>query len=81
MELKSIAFDNGAAGSQYYHQWKSEKAVAWLHIMHGMAEHSARYADLATFLNQQGIMVTAGDHRGHGRTGDAIGSLYHLGDS
>ena len=81
MELKSIAFDNGAAGSQYYHQWKSEKAVAWLHIMHGMAEHSARYADLAAFLNQQGIMVTAGDHRGHGRTGDAMDSLCPLGDS
>lgn len=48
--------------------------------MHGMAEHSARYAELAAVLNQQGIMVTANDHRGHGKTGEAADSLYHMGD-
>lgn len=81
MALKSIAFDQGPAGNHYYHQWQPEKPWAWLHIMHGMAEHSVRYADLAQYLNEQGIMVTAGDHRGHGRTGEAMDSLYHMGDS
>lgn len=81
MALKSIAFDSGTDGNHYYHQWQPEEPVAWLHIMHGMSEHSARYADLAQYLNQQGIMVTAGDHRGHGRTGEAMNSLYHIGDS
>ena len=81
MEPKSIAFNSGPAGSHHYHQCSAQKPKAWLHIMHGMAEHSARYADIASFLNQQGIVVTAGDHRGHGRTGDGMDSLYHMGDS
>jgi len=49
--------------------------------MHGMAEHSARYADLATYLNQQGFHVTADDHRGHGKTAEANNNLYHFADS
>jgi alpha-beta hydrolase superfamily lysophospholipase len=81
MALNSIAFSSGPNGTHYYHQWQPAAPIAWLHIMHGMTEHSARYADLAQYLNQQGIMVTAGDHRGHGRTGEAMGSLYHMGDS
>ncbi|MGB2055539.1 MAG: alpha/beta fold hydrolase [Porticoccaceae bacterium] len=64
----------------HYHQWIPEKPKAWLHIMHGMAEHSARYNDLANFLNQNDILVTANDHRGHGLTGSAHSSLYHFGD-
>ena len=64
----------------HYHQWLPKKPKAWLHIMHGMAEHSARYADLANFLNHHNIMVTANDHRGHGLTGDTQNSLYHFGD-
>ena len=42
------------------------KAV--LHIVHGMAEHSARYARLAGRLGAQGIEVIAADQRGHGET-------------
>ena len=33
-----------------------------------MAEHSARYADFAKFLTDNGIAVYVSDHRGHGRT-------------
>jgi len=39
-----------------------------IHIAHGMAEHSARYAPLAEALTQAGFAVSAADHRGHGRT-------------
>ena len=49
--------------------------------MHGMSEHAIRYAEFAEFLNQQGIMVTADDHRGHGETGKAMGNSYHIADS
>jgi alpha-beta hydrolase superfamily lysophospholipase len=35
-------------------------------IAHGLAEHSARYARLATVLNAAGYAVYANDHRGHG---------------
>lgn len=80
-QQKTLAFSSGDAGDHYYHEWSTTKPIAWLHIMHGMAEHGARYADLARFLNQHDIMVTAGDHRGHGHTGSAADSLYHFGDN
>ena len=83
MQHKTISFDSGQPGTHHYHQWMPDntKPIAWLHIMHGMSEHSARYAHFAEFLNQQGIMVTAGDHRGHGLTGSSADSLYHMGDN
>ena len=80
-ERKTLAFSSGEAGEHYYHEWAPKKPKGWLHIMHGMSEHGARYGDLAAFLNQQGIMVTAGDHRGHGLTGRAVDSLYHVADN
>ena len=43
---------------------------AALHIAHGMAEHAARYARLAESLTAAGIVVSAADHRGHGRTSE-----------
>ena len=85
MSLDSIAFTTGDSGKYYFHQWLAETSdsppKAWVHIMHGMAEHSARYALLAAFLNRQGYNVSADDHRGHGKTGSASDSLYHLADN
>ena len=40
-------------------------------ILHGMAEHGARYADFASFLNKNGFIVYANDHRGHGKTAES----------
>jgi alpha-beta hydrolase superfamily lysophospholipase len=34
-------------------------------ISHGMAEHAERYNDFAVFLNANGYVVMADDHRGH----------------
>jgi len=84
MSLKMIAFAAGEPGDYYFHEWpldKPQQAKGWVHIMHGMAEHSARYAGLAAYLNQQGYQVTADDHRGHGKTAEANGNLYHFADS
>jgi alpha-beta hydrolase superfamily lysophospholipase len=80
-QQKTLVFNSGDAGNHHYHQWPTKEPIGWLHIMHGMAEHGGRYANLAGFLNQQGIMVTAGDHRGHGLTGSAVDSLYHVADN
>lgn len=52
------------------------KAV--IQIAHGMAEHGARYARLATYLNAEGLAVYANDHRGHGESiaqGQALGHM------
>lgn len=64
----------------YYERWEAEEPVANLLLVHGMAEHPARYADFARSLNQAGISVLAPAHRGHGRTGEEIASLGHMGD-
>lgn len=59
-------------------RWKASTAAAVLQISHGMAEHAARYAGLAEWLNGRGYTVYANDHRGHGRTAgfpDEIGFI------
>ncbi len=37
-------------------------------IVHGMAEHAGRYEKFAHMLNENGYLVVADDHRGHGKT-------------
>jgi alpha-beta hydrolase superfamily lysophospholipase len=54
---------------------KVKRPVAVLQIAHGMAEHSARYAPFAKFCNEQGVIVVANDHRGHGQTGEKSGVM------
>jgi alpha-beta hydrolase superfamily lysophospholipase len=44
----------------------SPKAV--VQIEHGAAEHALRYERFARMLNQNGYIVYADDHRGHGKT-------------
>ncbi len=46
---------------------KSE-VKATLLIVHGMSEHSGRYAEFAEYLTTQGIVVLTYDHLGHGKT-------------
>ncbi len=53
----------------YVHEWREvERPKAVVQIVHGMAEHAARYDDFARFLNERGYVVVADDHRGHGKT-------------
>ncbi|MCQ2409478.1 MAG: alpha/beta hydrolase [Clostridia bacterium] len=39
-----------------------------IQFCHGMSEYAGRYGDFAEFLNKNGYIVFADDHRGHGRT-------------
>ncbi|HLU87221.1 MAG TPA: alpha/beta fold hydrolase [Taishania sp.] len=39
-------------------------------ILHGMQEHSGRYADFAKFLAENGFAVVTYDHLGHGKTAE-----------
>ena len=50
-----------------------------IHLLHGMAEHSARYEDFAHFLVKQGYFVSTHDHRGHGRTAQQNGQFGYFG--
>lgn len=53
--LKIVIFSN---------QLKSEKGL--ILIIHGMGEHSIRYAHMADFFSKEGFTVMAFDIRGHG---------------
>jgi alpha-beta hydrolase superfamily lysophospholipase len=57
---------------------REPKAV--LQVVHGMAEHSARYARLARQLTQAGYALYAADHRGHGKTAARREELGHFAD-
>jgi len=51
------------------YKWLPEnKPKAIVQLVHGMAEHAARYSPLAEYLVGCGIAVFANDHRGHGYT-------------
>jgi alpha-beta hydrolase superfamily lysophospholipase len=44
-------------------------------VMHGLGEHSGRYAHVIKFLNDLGLAVRTYDHRGHGRSGGPRGDV------
>lgn len=80
----------------FVHSWLPDGAPrATLQVVHGLAEHGARYRRFAEACTAAGLAVYADDHRGHGRTAsaDALGffaadhgwrtvldDLYRLGD-
>lgn len=48
--------------------WTAENPAAVVNIIHGLGEHSGRYAHMAGYLNDRNISVYAIDLHGHGRT-------------
>lgn len=64
----------------YIHCWDDvENPRGIVQVFHGMAEHGKRYEDFARFLNQNGYIVYADDHRGHGKTAGAIEEIGYIG--
>ncbi len=50
--------------------WPKQDPRAVLQIVHGMAEHAARYGYVAKAFVERGFAVVAHDHRGHGETAE-----------
>lgn len=67
-DIRTIACNDGHV--MYYRVWlpEGQEVKATLHILHGMAEHSARYDRFASYLAGHGFAVYCQDHRGHGLT-------------
>jgi alpha-beta hydrolase superfamily lysophospholipase len=65
-------FFEGTGGLRLYEQyWLPEtpaEAKGVVVIVHGLAEHSGRYAHVGQFLAQHGYIAPALDHRGHGQS-------------
>lgn len=65
----------------HYLSWiPKTETRAVVQIVHGMAEHSARYEYFAKFLNKQGYSVYAEDLRGHGKTAGEEQELGYFAD-
>ncbi|MFD1030936.1 alpha/beta fold hydrolase [Metaplanococcus flavidus] len=57
----------------YYEVYLPEEPKAHVHIIHGMAEHIARYEEFIRYLTSCGFAVSGHDQRGHGRTAERNG--------
>ncbi|WP_288442043.1 alpha/beta fold hydrolase [uncultured Chryseobacterium sp.] len=52
----------------FYTLFSPKTAKATLLIVHGMQEHSGRYAEIAEYFTSHGIAVLTYDHLGHGKS-------------
>lgn len=79
---KFKSFDGTILQCYLWDDVRNPKGV--VQISHGMAEHARRYDDFAKFLNKNGYVVFADDHRAHGMTSTKQSSKgvkgYHKGD-
>ncbi|HVK52420.1 MAG TPA: alpha/beta fold hydrolase, partial [Pseudoxanthomonas sp.] len=55
--------------------WRAAQPRARILLVHGLGEHSGRYARLGEELSAAGFSVCAYDHRGHGQSEGARGVL------
>lgn len=66
----------------YVYCWdKVQEPKAMIQILHGMGEHAGRYKEFAEYLNKQGYIVYASDHRGHGKTAGSVENLAYIGEN
>ncbi|MDB5777454.1 MAG: lysophospholipase [Herbaspirillum sp.] len=81
MAVMTERFLRGADGvALFCREWTVPGARGAVQIVHGLGEHGGRYAELAAIFNALGLSVLAYDHRGHGRSGGARGSMADRGD-
>ena len=64
----------------HLHQWTPKNPNKVMLLVHGAVEHAKRYEYLASKLTEQGFVVIAPDHRGHGLTAEANGQFSHFAD-
>lgn len=75
-------YDSKGAGKIHGCRWEPEgEPRAVVQIIHGIAEFVERYDDFANFLTNQGFLVVAEDHMGHGQSinGGGIQGYFHGG--
>ena len=71
MENKTFIAKDGK--TIHYKEWAAKEPKAMLQISHGMAESTARYEKFAEYMAENGYLVFADDHRGHGKTDNCSG--------
>lgn len=80
---KKFIFHSKDQREIFVYQWlpddKEIKGV--VQISHGMAETASRYRVFAKKLTENGFVVYANDHRGHGKSADSMKHLGYLGEN
>lgn len=70
MKREDFEFDSRDNATKLHGvRWIPDEAPKGIvQIIHGMSEHVDRYEDFALFLVSKGLLVTAEDHLGHGKS-------------
>lgn len=77
---KEHFFDSRDGLRLFYRQWSVPKPRGLVALVHGLAEHSGRYQELAKVLNKVGCTVAAVDYRGHGQAGGKRAHIDYFSD-
>lgn len=81
MKSDSFTFKGNENVEIYVYRWVPDGEIKGaVQIAHGMAETAKRYERLAEFLTDNGYIVYANDHRGHGNTAGSLDKVGILGD-
>jgi acylglycerol lipase len=73
MDHKEFNLKSSDGLTLYGQYWNVTDPKAVICLVHGMGEHSGRYAHVAEFFNKNGYSVIIYDQRGHGRSGGKRG--------
>lgn len=83
MIRKDFVFKSEDGTDVFVYNWLPDDGVKTkgiVQISHGMAETAKRYERFAELLTENGYIVYANDHRGHGKTAKTIEDLGYLAD-
>jgi alpha-beta hydrolase superfamily lysophospholipase len=81
MQHSEATFKTASGGELYCQYWVPATSVrAVIVLVHGAAEHSARYEHVARFFTARGFVVAAFDLPGHGRSGGLRGFIPDFND-
>ncbi len=83
MKKENFTFTDPQNYEMFVYKWSPDEAAnikGILQIAHGMAETAARYERLAQVLTDEGYVVYANDHRGHGKTAKSIENIGYIGE-
>jgi alpha-beta hydrolase superfamily lysophospholipase len=77
MKISSFSFNNSNGKDIYVYKWipETDAIKGVIQISHGLSETAARYEELAAFLTENGYIVYANDHLGHGKTAKTTDNL------
>ncbi|MDI1435803.1 alpha/beta hydrolase [Polyangium sorediatum] len=69
VRVAESTFESADGWVHFERSWRPQgDARGMLIVVHGLKDHSARYADFAVGLAKRGFSVRSYDHRGHGRS-------------